>query len=224
MESWGVGALEAGNAVDAEEAFQEALAHDAGSVRGALGLWALCDRLGRTEEAGALPEARAALLGEGRPEGLRAPEGRHGQPRREDRPSPSPRTRTEDAGEQFRQLGSSLRRPDRLGSFSRTQRTRHHHAHPPLPASSPSHSPSPCRAETRASPASRSASGRGRTASSSPPGQERGQQTCYICEQHEGNKPAAVVFARTPSDPLGKLLGKLDAAGTRTRTAATRSG
>src|SRR5262245_151720 len=52
MEVWGVAALEAGNATDAEEAFQEALAHDAGSVRGALGLWALCDRLGRTDEAG----------------------------------------------------------------------------------------------------------------------------------------------------------------------------
>ncbi|WP_246523484.1 tetratricopeptide repeat protein [Gemmata palustris] len=51
MESWGIGALEAGSATDAEEAFQEALAHDAGSVRGALGLWALCDRLGRSEEA-----------------------------------------------------------------------------------------------------------------------------------------------------------------------------
>jgi len=51
MELWGTGALECGNAVEAEEAFQEALAHDAGSVRGALGLWALCDRLGRTEEA-----------------------------------------------------------------------------------------------------------------------------------------------------------------------------
>jgi hypothetical protein len=51
MESWGIGALEAGHAADAEEAFQEALAHDAGSVRGALGLWALCDRLGRAEEA-----------------------------------------------------------------------------------------------------------------------------------------------------------------------------
>ena len=51
MESSGVGALEAGVAVDAEEAFLEALAHDAGSVRGALGLWALCDRLGRSEEA-----------------------------------------------------------------------------------------------------------------------------------------------------------------------------
>jgi tetratricopeptide (TPR) repeat protein len=51
MEAWGVGALEAGDAVAAEEAFQEALAHDAGSVRGALGMWALCARLGRTEEA-----------------------------------------------------------------------------------------------------------------------------------------------------------------------------
>jgi hypothetical protein len=42
-------------------------------------------------------------------------------------------------------------------------------------------------------------------------GPQRGQQTCYICEQHEGNKPAAVVFARTTSDPLGKLMAKLDA-------------
>jgi tetratricopeptide (TPR) repeat protein len=51
MEVWGLAALEAGNAIEAEEALQEALAHDNGSVRGALGLWALCDRLGRTEEA-----------------------------------------------------------------------------------------------------------------------------------------------------------------------------
>lgn len=51
MEVWGTAALEAGLAAEAEEAFQEALAHDAGSVRGALGLWALCERLGRTEEA-----------------------------------------------------------------------------------------------------------------------------------------------------------------------------
>ena len=43
-------------------------------------------------------------------------------------------------------------------------------------------------------------------------GPQRGQQTCYICEQHEGNKPAAVVFARTTSDQLGKLMAKLDAA------------
>src|SRR5207248_8930169 len=43
-------------------------------------------------------------------------------------------------------------------------------------------------------------------------GTQRGQQTCYICEQHEGGKPAAVVFARTLSDPLAKLLTKLEAA------------
>ena len=44
-------------------------------------------------------------------------------------------------------------------------------------------------------------------------GTQRGQQTCYICEQHEGGKPAAVVFARTLSDPLGKLLAGLESAG-----------
>ncbi len=44
-------------------------------------------------------------------------------------------------------------------------------------------------------------------------GPQRGQQTCYICEQHENNKPAAVVFARNLSDPLAKLLGKLEEAG-----------
>jgi tetratricopeptide (TPR) repeat protein len=51
MEVWGVGALEAGDAAQAEEAFQEALAHDAGSVKGALGMWALCERQDRSEEA-----------------------------------------------------------------------------------------------------------------------------------------------------------------------------
>jgi tetratricopeptide (TPR) repeat protein len=53
MEAWGVGALECGNAAAAEEAFQEALAHDTGSVRGALGMWAVCERLGRDAEAAA---------------------------------------------------------------------------------------------------------------------------------------------------------------------------
>jgi hypothetical protein len=51
MEACGVGALECGNAAAAEEAFLEALAHDAGSLRAALGLQALCERLGRTDEA-----------------------------------------------------------------------------------------------------------------------------------------------------------------------------
>jgi hypothetical protein len=44
-------------------------------------------------------------------------------------------------------------------------------------------------------------------------GPQRGQQTCYVCEQHEHDRPAAVVFARTTSDQLGKLLGGLEAAG-----------
>jgi hypothetical protein len=51
MEAWGVGALDAGNAAAAEEAFLEALAHDSGSVRAALGMEVLCDRLGRSDEA-----------------------------------------------------------------------------------------------------------------------------------------------------------------------------
>jgi hypothetical protein len=40
-------------------------------------------------------------------------------------------------------------------------------------------------------------------------GQQAGQQTCYICEQ--GDKPTALVFARTLNEPLGKLVAKLDA-------------
>ena len=44
-------------------------------------------------------------------------------------------------------------------------------------------------------------------------GPDRGKPTCYVCGQHDGNKPAAVVFARSLSDPLGKLLAKLEAAG-----------
>ena len=43
-------------------------------------------------------------------------------------------------------------------------------------------------------------------------GPQRGQQTCYICEQHEGGKPAALVFAKSLSDPLAKLMSKLEAA------------
>lgn len=39
-------------------------------------------------------------------------------------------------------------------------------------------------------------------------GPQRGQQTCYVCEQ--ADKPTAVVFARSLSDPLGKLMQRLD--------------
>jgi tetratricopeptide (TPR) repeat protein len=51
MESWGFGALQAGKLDVAEEAFLEALAHDAGSIRGALGMQVVCERQGRSEEA-----------------------------------------------------------------------------------------------------------------------------------------------------------------------------
>ena len=51
MENWGIGALLANRLTIAEEAFLESLAHDAGSVRGALGMQIVCERHGRTEEA-----------------------------------------------------------------------------------------------------------------------------------------------------------------------------
>jgi tetratricopeptide (TPR) repeat protein len=51
MEAWGVAALGAGKLDVAEEAFLEALAHDAGNARAALGLQVVCERLGRSEEA-----------------------------------------------------------------------------------------------------------------------------------------------------------------------------
>jgi tetratricopeptide (TPR) repeat protein len=51
MEAWGTAALRCGRDDVAEEAFLEALAHDPGSVRGALGMQILCQRHGRNEEA-----------------------------------------------------------------------------------------------------------------------------------------------------------------------------
>jgi tetratricopeptide (TPR) repeat protein len=50
MEWWGIGALAANDLAAAEEAFQEALAHDPGSVRGALGMQVVCEKQGRSEE------------------------------------------------------------------------------------------------------------------------------------------------------------------------------
>jgi hypothetical protein len=41
-------------------------------------------------------------------------------------------------------------------------------------------------------------------------GPKRGQQHCYICET--GDRPAVIVFARTPNDSLGKFVAKLDQA------------
>jgi Tfp pilus assembly protein PilF len=56
MEVWGLAALQARKDAIAEEAFLEALAHDPGSVRAALGMQVLCERKGRTEEAGRFAE------------------------------------------------------------------------------------------------------------------------------------------------------------------------
>lgn len=41
-------------------------------------------------------------------------------------------------------------------------------------------------------------------------GPKRGQAHCYICET--GDRPAVIVFARTPGDALGKFLARLDQA------------
>jgi Tfp pilus assembly protein PilF len=51
MELWGIAALKSGRDAVAEEAFLEALAHDAGSVRAALGMQVLCEQQGRGEAA-----------------------------------------------------------------------------------------------------------------------------------------------------------------------------
>jgi Tfp pilus assembly protein PilF len=51
MEAWGIAALKCGQLEIAEEGLLEALAHDGGSVRAALGMQVLCERTGRTEEA-----------------------------------------------------------------------------------------------------------------------------------------------------------------------------
>jgi hypothetical protein len=51
MEMWGIGALKSGLDDVAEEAFLEALAHEASCVRAAVGLQALCERQGRADEA-----------------------------------------------------------------------------------------------------------------------------------------------------------------------------
>lgn len=51
MEAWGLAALKAGRFDVAEEAFLEALAHDSGSVKAAMGMQLLCASQGRTEES-----------------------------------------------------------------------------------------------------------------------------------------------------------------------------
>jgi hypothetical protein len=52
-------------------------------------------------------------------------------------------------------------------------------------------------------------------------GKERGTQHCYICEAE--NRPLVIVFTRTLSEPLGKLVKQLDGAVKEHKTAELRS-
>ncbi|MBO0699839.1 MAG: hypothetical protein J2P46_15685 [Zavarzinella sp.] len=52
-------------------------------------------------------------------------------------------------------------------------------------------------------------------------GPERGQQTCYVCEA--ADKPAVIVFTRSLSDPLGRLLAACDDAVARRPKDAMRA-
>jgi hypothetical protein len=51
-------------------------------------------------------------------------------------------------------------------------------------------------------------------------GPQRGQSTCYICETED--RPAVVVFARTPNAGLGKLVKNLDSAVSENKAADMR--
>src|SRR5277367_5985307 len=52
-------------------------------------------------------------------------------------------------------------------------------------------------------------------------GKERGTQHCYVCES--ADRPVVIVFARTLSDPLGKLVKQLDGAVKEHKAAELRS-
>src|SRR5437764_9695430 len=51
-------------------------------------------------------------------------------------------------------------------------------------------------------------------------GPQRGQQHCYICEA--ADRPVVIVFARSLSDPLGKLVSRIDKSLTEHKTAELR--
>jgi hypothetical protein len=52
-------------------------------------------------------------------------------------------------------------------------------------------------------------------------GPQRGQLTCYVCETEQ--RPAVIVFARSMSDPLAKLVKGLDKAVTDNKTQELRA-
>ena len=52
-------------------------------------------------------------------------------------------------------------------------------------------------------------------------GRERGQQHCFICES--ADRPIMIVFARSLSDPLGKLVNRMDKLLTENKAAELRA-
>jgi hypothetical protein len=52
-------------------------------------------------------------------------------------------------------------------------------------------------------------------------GKERGKSFCYICDTAE--RPAVIIFARTPNDALGKLAAGIDKAVAEHKAAELRS-
>jgi hypothetical protein len=52
-------------------------------------------------------------------------------------------------------------------------------------------------------------------------GKERGKSFCYICDT--ADRPAVIVFARTPNDALGKLVNGIDKAVSEHKAAELRS-
>lgn len=52
-------------------------------------------------------------------------------------------------------------------------------------------------------------------------GKARGQLTCFVCETED--RPAVIVFGRSLSDPLGKLVAQIDKATTEHKKADLRA-
>jgi len=72
MERWGLAALRTGKWDQAEEAFLEAMAHDSGSVYGAMGMQVLCAYLGRSEEAAHFAELARKFWSKAEPQDYNA--------------------------------------------------------------------------------------------------------------------------------------------------------
>jgi hypothetical protein len=52
-------------------------------------------------------------------------------------------------------------------------------------------------------------------------GRERGQQHCYVCEA--ADRPTVIIFSRSLTDPLGKLVHRIDGALAEQKKAELRS-